>query len=472
MTEHADLRLRFRIANPVPDPDTIDAEELDRILAAVESEWDEVRGLPSVARVRTRHTRSRLVGALVFASAMLAVVLAVGVPILFFSGRDSMTADQPATTLPLIATTVPATTVADPPVTTTSVDESPPPEDADVVPDAVFDYASIGEAAGTLDTAFGTLSWYQTSSVPRELVEAGLPGPSRPRPDYDLRGAFARAPCCLEVFEGANGYLGLGATGGPDEPRVITGYLGNLFRARGVETAGEFQHLWDTNELPDGLEIWGEWDGRWYLCPDFREPPVLREFSFAPAEVWFSTDGSDWEQRADSPFGTDAAMVSQPDSVAERDGTWMVLGWSGIEDPASFTYPDGTVGATAAAWTSDDLKAWTLVPFEFGTPGVDTNLLSVVVGDGGWMIIGERISQDVPAVHESVIWISPDGLAWSELPMADVTGLPHCGPSEPREACLAGFLRTAFIPDGIALYVQRGHPTDWGWRLWIGIWED
>ncbi len=465
MTEHADLRLRFRIANPVPDSDTIDAEELDRILAAIESEWDEVRGLPSVARVRTRYTRSRPVGVLVFATALLAVVLAIGVPILFFSGGDSMTVDQPATTLPLIATTVPATTVANPPVTTPSVDEPPPADDAAVVPEAGFDYESIGEAEGTLDTAFGTLSWYQTSSVPRELVEAGLPGPSRPRPDYDLRRTFAKAPCCLEVFEGADGYLGLGATGGPDEPRIIFGHRGDLLRVRGVETVEEFEILSDTTGI-DGFEYWSEWYGRW----DFYTGGG--EFSFAPAEVWFTPDGSTWEQRADSAFGTDVVMLSQPDSVAERDGTWMVLGWSGIEDPASSTYRAHTVGGIGTAWTSDDLKTWTLVPFEFGSPGVDTNLLSVVAGDGGWMVVGERISRETPATHEPVVWISPDGLAWSELPMADVVGLPHCGSSKPTETCLSSFLRAAFFPDGITLYVEYGDPSVLGWRLWIGVWED
>jgi hypothetical protein len=472
MTDRERVLERLRSANPLPGIDHVDADELGLFVSYFEERRDRMADTRTTRGHEPKETQHRWARpVLVFMTALAVCLVVVGAAALLMRGEESSVEPAAPTTVPPVGTTVPATTVADPPVTTPSVDEPPPPEDADVVPEAAFDYASIGETVGTLDTAFGTLSWYKTSSLSGELLEAGLPGPSKPQPDYDLRGVFARAPCCLEVFEGADGYLGLGAAGGPDEPRVITGYLGNLWRVRGVETAGEFQHLWDTNVLPDGLEVWGD---RWYLYPDYSKPIVYGEFSFTPGEVWFSADGSTWEQRADSPFGTDVAMVSQPDSVAEHDGTWMVLGWSGVEDLADVADPFNAVGATGAAWMSDDLKTWTLVPFEFGSPGVDTTLLYVVAGDGGWMIIGERIPQETPAIHESVIWISPDGLAWSELPMGDVTGLPYCVLDRQREDCLSGFSRAGFTPDGIVLYVDRrgGDQSSWGWQLWIGVWED
>ena len=57
-----------------------------------------------------QNQRRRWTPALVAAGAALLVLLAVGLPILFFNAGESIVADQPATTVESVATTMPLTT--------------------------------------------------------------------------------------------------------------------------------------------------------------------------------------------------------------------------------------------------------------------------------------------------------------------------------------------------------------------------
>jgi hypothetical protein len=113
VTDRDTLRMRFRIANPVPDPDTVVNEELDQVLFTIESEWDRLRGLASPSRAPGQVRRSRLVPVLVFAAAALLLLLAVGLPMLFLNGGGDLSPiDETTTVQTTTATTVPPTTVA------------------------------------------------------------------------------------------------------------------------------------------------------------------------------------------------------------------------------------------------------------------------------------------------------------------------------------------------------------------------
>jgi hypothetical protein len=93
---------------------------LDDRLKAAASEIRELTDgvpLPGQAAVETRPERHRTPAWTVAGAAAVLVLVVVGLPILLFSGGESIVADQPATTVPPTVTTVPPTTVA-PPVTT------------------------------------------------------------------------------------------------------------------------------------------------------------------------------------------------------------------------------------------------------------------------------------------------------------------------------------------------------------------
>jgi hypothetical protein len=104
MTDRLDEKIRAFVAELVNDPPAI--PEIDR--GGLES--------PQVAALRQSPSRRRT-PAVVAGVAAVVMLAVVGLPILLFSGGESVVADQPATMVPPTVTTVPpATTVA--PVTT------------------------------------------------------------------------------------------------------------------------------------------------------------------------------------------------------------------------------------------------------------------------------------------------------------------------------------------------------------------
>ena len=182
MTNRDALRMRFRIANPVPDPDATDADELDRLLLAIESEWDEMRCLAPVPKAPDQVRRSRLVPAFVFAAAALLILLAVGLPALLLGGDEDLAPVEEPTTVPTtVATTVPATTVptavpADPTTTSEAPQAAPAPSMTwERVPhQEIFEDATILEvvAGGPGLVAVGALEDWNVSGT-ADLVDGG-----------------------------------------------------------------------------------------------------------------------------------------------------------------------------------------------------------------------------------------------------------------------------------------------------------
>jgi hypothetical protein len=427
-----------------------------------------------------RTTRPRwLRPAVVFGGAFVAVAAAVGIVALVGSTDDSTpVGDEPpviteAPAPPSLATTLP------PPATEPPASEPPAPVETqppvDAAPEVPFDYEAEGTAAGTLDTPLGSVSWYVLDRISSDWIEAGFPGPYGQQPGRDFWEIWGAAHSGLEVFETEAGYLGLGSTVAPDEPRIMTGYRDMLVRVRGAETLDEVQQM-DADSgafLPDEFEAWANdiWGS------ETEDGGGSDFYFFAADEVWFSPDGSEWVQ-VDSPgLGEGAALESQPGSVAYHDGTWMVIGWTGVDEPLG---QRESVDGAPAAWMSDDLATWTRVPFEFPSTGTDTELTQVIAGDRGWLIVGTSRYEGDRATWAATLWVSADGLTWEEVRIEDLTGLPGC----PRwallrqgEECHFENVRASFVPGGIALYVNvptygGGLSISESWRLWLGAWGD
>jgi hypothetical protein len=412
--------------------------------------------------------------ALVFGGAFVAVAVAVGVVALLDSSSED---SPPVGEEPPVITEAPATpsSVIDipPPATNSPApDVTQPP--VDTSPEIPFDYEAEGTPAGTLETPLGNLSWLTLSGVSSQWIEAGFPGPNGRQPGRDFWQIWSDTHSGLEVFETDAGYLGLGSTAEPDEPRIMTGYRDLLVRVRGAETYDDVEQrdIESGPWLPDDFEGWG--GDRWGSA---TEDGLGEDFYFfAPEEVWFSQDGSEWLQVSVSGLGEGAALQPQPGSVAHQDGTWMVIGWADVDEPLGFRV---SIDGSPAAWMSDDLVTWTRVPFGFPSIGTDTEIVQVVAGDRGWLIVSySRYDGDRPTTDTS-LWVSADGFGWEEIQIEDITGLPGCPQGNlirDGEACHFG-VRASFVPGGIALYVDvpttiRGGQIRSTWTLWLGVWDD
>jgi hypothetical protein len=405
-----------------------------------------------------------------FATAAAAIILIGAVPLGLYLLRTDKA--PPVGEQPPVITAVPtapslAATVAPSPTTIPTPGETAPPVDA--APDVPFGYAEEGTPAGTLESVLGNLSWYTLDRVSYEWIEAGVPGPYGRQPDRDFWQTWNDAHSGLEVFEIDVGYLGLGSTANPDEPRIMLGYRDNLFRVRGVETR-EGVEQWDMERGVGGMEFWG--DGSWWgYVAD--EPDEYHHYFFAPREVWFSEDGTDWRQFSSSGLGDGVALASQPGIIAHHDGSWMIVGRAGVEAPLGLV---AEVGGSPAAWTSSDLATWTQVPFDFSTGGTDTVVGQVVASERGWLVVGHsRYDGDRPTSAAS-LWVSNDAVSWEEIPVEDITGIPGCPDwwlIRRDEVCHMG-VRASFVPGGIAVYVDHWltDQNRTAWTLWLGVWDD
>jgi hypothetical protein len=397
-----------------------------------------------------------------------AIVLVGAVPLALYLLRSDET--PPVGNQPTVITEPPtapslATTMAPPPPSVTPPPGETQPPVGDAAPEVPFDYTAEGTPSGlTTDTPLGRLTWYTSNSVSYRWIEAGFPGPYGKKPGRDFWEIWGATHSGLEVFETDAGYLGLGSTAAPDEPRIMTGYRDLLFRVRGAETREDVEQQ-DIERGVAGMEFWGL--GSWWGYTD--DPYEYHHYYFAPDEVWFSEDGSEWHQSSSSGLGDGIALESHPGVVAHHDGSWMIIGRRGVEAPLGLV---AEVDGTPAAWMSEDLANWRRVAFDFLTDGTDTVLGQVVAGERGWLVVGySRYDGDRPTRAAS-LWFSSDGLSWEEIRVEEITGMPGC-PDLLRlgEVCHLG-IHASFVPGGIALYVDRPTEHSSTWTLWVGVWDE
>jgi hypothetical protein len=331
------------------------------------------------------------------------------------------------------------------PATTTT----PAPAPATVSPTTTTAprYGLLGEQVAVSESALGTVTWWQVPSIPLELLETGgIPSPGHNqehRWPALYKSAHTVTGACFDIYEETLGYLGLGP-------------------------CPETWAPWATDQLqPEAT-----WGGPRGWSADISEWIWLKE-------VWFSPDGESWDRAADAFPDATAAVEAQPWSVAERDGRWVVIGATGVTEAADGV-PDEWVfsdvkglrvrrNAQPAAWASEDLATWSLLPVDFSEVGTNTHITSVIAGDAGWAIFGIRSSQKRPWLAEWVAWASTDGSRWDELPM---TGI-YDTPCEPILSEYCGMIKAHMTEGAIVVYAWTWPvPNEWSegadWRLFIG----
>jgi hypothetical protein len=398
--------------------------DVDTLIAQLEVRLNE-EGAQPIPRARLKHRQPvrRWRRAALVAAAAFSLALALAVPVLLLDQDEPAGPAEPSPS-PTVAPTAPEPTAnpAEPTIpSTVAVDEEQPaPATTDATPEnPAFDYDELGTPSGESDTSVGLLNWIYTARVPYDWIEAGFPGPGHSygpeflnlHQDRTLNAALYQVP---------NGYLGLGA--------------------------GE-----DTREL---LMDWpGTLNNTWY--------PPHYTFVFV-TELWHSGDGATWELMAEDPFGPGAAVMHDPFAIAEHDGRWIVIGWVDVPDDDRYDQdPDLAIRAPVPAssppaiWVSEDLRNWTRLDVDFDVEGAYTALSSVVASEHGWVIGGVRTTVESPIRAEWAMWTSPDGLDWTEIPVADVFGEPDCKPN-PARFC-----------NRLAVKIENGAIAAYGW-----VWND
>ena len=397
MTDHDALRMRFRIANPVPDPDAIDAPELDRILLGIESQWDEARGLASPSKAPDRVRRSRLAPVLAFAAAALLILLAVGLPMLLMGGEDVPPVDETTIVSTTTAITVPPTTVATTlppnPTTTTAAPQvaiAPPMSWERVPHQAIFEDATIFRVVngGPGLVAVGALGEWNTFET-LSLAEGGAQAVVYVSSDgYE----WERIDSPAYVADTSTTMWGVAV--GPDGLLVAPGLYGHddvfFLSANGLtweriaREGIDFVTSTETGFIGFGSVSSAGGSGR-------------------DAAVWLSTDGRDWTRIEDDAFVATEAddWAVGVDSVTEGGPGLVAIGSSGL----SQTNAVGLPGVDRmAVWVSADGMEWErLADLEDESPG---------------SVSSDPESERIIAFGAHM-WTSIDGYTWTKTEQQD-----------------------------------------------------
>ena len=205
------------------------------------------------------------------------------------------------------------------------------------------------------------------------------------------------------------------------------------------------------------------------------------------AVAWTSVDGADWMPALDiASFGratiaglaSNASIVVAVGSLTQADGTHTAETWwsgdgrawrAGAADPsfagsqllAVATGGPGFVavgtadgGLRASAWTSTDGVHWTASPDGAGFTdyGQRIAMTGVARAGTGFVAAGWR---DSAGNGSSVVWVSPDGVAWRRVP--DVPGFAG--------SQMAGVTADGTRPVAVGAI---GIPDNWASAVWLG----
>ena len=405
MTDRETMLERLRSANPLPDTDHVDAEELGLFVSYFEERkadmQTEKRPAPQAPLRRRRK------GWLVAAAAAIAVFVLIGGSLWFVGGTGTDVVEEPMFT----TTSAVPTTVAPVPVL-------PAPSMVDgwqrvggaVMEPAVgmFDMTVVGSRLFVVGFDWGR--WDRENGV----IFASDDGVSWVRLAEDDPALTLGAVLMLAVTEGGPGLAAVGAgcenetgecavhptawtsvdgtswTRTPEDPTVF---------GDGTTQRGAMYGVADTSH---GLVAVGSMR-YWTVDDEGIEVPV----SFHPA-VWISDDGITWERAWE---GTGSVVDS--DDVFYDD----IFMGSVVEGPGGLLV---AVGATldengqdiATVWTSVDGRQWERIEPDNTTFAPGTVMVDVAVGEHGYVAVGTENGTD------AAIWQSPDGVTWARIDTA------------------------------------------------------
>jgi hypothetical protein len=439
MTDRLDDRIRGFVAELVNDPPA--TPEID--FEGMES--------PSVGPLRQSPSRPRRVPVVVAVSAACVMLIAVGLPVLFFSGSVSNFVVGSGATVPPTVTTV-APVVPTTPMTWDRIDDT-----------VVF--GGDGGVRLMMDIAVGD----------GIVVAVGADG----APDgqffdaavwYSVDGvAWNRVPHDEAVF-GGDGHQRMNSVVALESGFVAVGSDGDKPGLPGSTFPGDMQDLaFDTDSL--GL---------------------LTESN---AAVWRSDDGISWMRlpHVDAFSEADGSAVMSDVAVGESGlvAVGLVYGQTepfatyrlgelpdlGGGDPAEPS--DVVIDVDAAVWRSVDGVSWSRVHDEDETFGGDTvrqTMNAVTAGGPGFVAVGQEgfdflgfdewtptsgnntDGRDHVADNVAAVWTSPDGETWTRV--ANEPSLAHSGGEVTGWATMSDIAPHAqgLVAVGRDLWVVEGYP--------------
>lgn len=390
MTSRLDDKIRAFVSELVDDPPP--APEID-------FEW---LGRPDHPPLHESPSRRRpWLPAVAVVGAALLVMVAVGLPILFFGGRDSIVIDQPTTTVAPVPTTLPPTTLPPSPVVTL---DSWKRVGADVMQPVVglFDMTQVGSRLIAVGFDPGEEDRRQNG-----VIFASDDGVTWTRLAEDDPALTMGAVLIYGIAEGGPGLVAVG-TGCEDNtapcaphPTVWTSADGTSWTrsATDPDIFGESGAMMDLAATDYGIVAAG----------NIAELGADDGFFVRPA-VWLSPDGADWSRVWEGDLVDAGASSFVPGFTALAvDSEGLIVGVGSAENEDS--------QVVAAVWISTDGRAWERIESNspaFGSEtDLDVTILEVTWGSDGFIAVGTEGGTHV------AIWKSADGLSWTRIDTTD-----------------------------------------------------
>ena len=392
-------------ANPLPDLERFDPDEVAAGIAAIEAAWQAERQAPTTVPrpAPSRHRPFRYAIAFV-AAAVIALVL-IGGPILLRDRQEAPVIQEPTTTMPTTVTTAPVVTTTAAATTTTAnaTTVTLPP-----MPGVTFTGGSEAE-------------------IPEAMIETMIQG------GPGLIAAGTLMACGVVDSElVCNGDAGvwISADGGPWER---TGDP-TLFEGPDDEPMdGSTQWIFDVVDGALGIvavgddafdgAVWRSSDGyTWARVSTLDElggndVQSLNAISYGGpglvavgrdgmnAGVWVSEDGVTWIRVADPDLVGDSEPLVMSVLAISPDG-FVALGRAGFESGMA----GGGTGTRPAMWVSTDGLEWQRLPDgTLEALGV-REVHSLGGGDDGILLVGSPTEEDGEG-----LWMSSDGRTWDRI---------------------------------------------------------
>jgi hypothetical protein len=133
------------------------------------------------------------------------------------------------------------------------------------------------------------------------------------------------------------------------------------------------------------------------------------------AAAWISADGLTWTR-----------VPHDEANLGGRNGQTMRAVVAGGPGLVAVGYESSGQDSDAAVWTSVDGSTWTRVPHDEAVFGGDNSraMTAVVAGGPGLVAVGyDSANQGWAGMDaNAAVWTSPDGIAWTRVPNAEVFG--------------------------------------------------
>ena len=436
-------------ANPVPDAghlhrDPVDAE---RLFSSIERRRDEMIG------TRTRQTptqppaRPPLWYRRPAVSFLIAVafVLVAAVPLVLFTGGGSEVIETPDPTTPASEVAAPATQTTVP-ATPTTLPTTP-----------TTTAAPVTTLAGTVQG--GGYLWKPAGFVAGQISsEWEIPGVAHTGSVFVVVGNDRD---CAQVWVSADGsqWIGAPAAGGSVAPPcrlVLRDVASNGTTSVAVGTHGTTEDDGYEDEatviVSDNGYDWSHPDE--YPWTPFGLGKVVTSvaasetgFVAAGSNIWFSADGRVWSEATAPPVEDIVDVATGPDgffAIGYMPGSVPIFGQQWASANSVLHSPDGRTWSVVAQLAGN---------FKAGAEcWVAGNAISF--GPHGYVIAGDCTSEEAEVAYPS-IWISEDGLAWSQVPY-DETAF-----GEPAYITAIAADESGYLAAGWSLGETEDHATVW-----------